>query len=125
MYMCGPSYINGLFTWEGKIYYWWQIPYDGFWLIKEMPEYKLTWCISSIDHQYWQTTSSRVFEALGSGSIPITNKNAHVKDIFGNLIEYYDGDSINDKEQVINAFEKCLEDPNGTNERLKKWQELT
>ena len=120
----GPRFINGFFTWVGKINYKGEIPFDGFSLIKKMSEYKFTLCINSIDHQYWQTTSSRVFEALGSGSMPITNKNAHVKDIFGNLIEYYDGDSINDKEQVLNSFEKCLEDPNGTTERLKKCQEL-
>ena len=120
----GPKFINGCFTWVGRSNYKGEIPFDGYSLIKKMSEYKFTLCINSIDHQYWQTTSSRVFESIGSGSMPITNQNAHVKDIFGDNIEYYDGDSLNDKEKIISIFQKCLDDPEKTNSRLKKCQEI-
>jgi hypothetical protein len=121
----GPSKLEGISPWEGFISYKGEIPFDGVSMAKVMQDYAAVLAVSSPAHIKSRTSSSRVFEGFAAGVPVISDENAHVKKLFGDLVYYFRGATEAERAQsILDALQRINQNPEEARNRVIAAQSL-
>ncbi len=121
----GPNKLEGISPWEGFSSYKGEIPFDGVSMTRVMREYGAVLAVSSPAHIKSATSSSRVFEGIAAGVPVISDENPHVKQLFGDLVYYFSGNSEMERAQsILAALKEITNDPTNARNRVSRAQEL-
>ncbi|MHC2147789.1 glycosyltransferase family protein [Pseudomonas sp. 210_17 TE3656] len=121
----GPEKLEGISSWEGFTSYKGEIPFDGVSMARVMQDYGAVLAVSSPAHIKSRTSSSRVFEGLAAGVPVISDENAHVKKLFGDLVYYFRGDTEEERAQsILDALQRINQNPAEARERVLQAQLL-
>lgn len=121
----GPNKLEGISPWEGFSSYKGEIPFDGVSMGHVMRQYGAVLAVSSPAHMKSRTSSSRVFEGVAAGVPVISDENEHVREHFGDLVYYFNGDSEAEKAQsIVAALERINSHPAEAQSRVRAAQAL-
>lgn len=121
----GPNTIEGISPWEGFKSYKGEIPFDGVSMARVMQEYGAVLAVSSPAHMKSKTSSSRVFEGIAAGVPVISDENAHVKKLFGDLVYYFRGDTDEQRVQsILENLQQIDQNPEDARQRVLRAQAL-
>jgi len=121
----GPSNLEGISPWEGFTSYKGEIPFDGVSITRVMQQYGAVLAVSSPAHIKSQTSSSRVFEGIASGVPVISDENAHVKKLFGDLVYYFHGNTEEARARSIrDTLQRIHKNPEEARDRVIQAQAL-
>lgn len=120
----GPRMLEGINPWEGFSSYQGEIPFDGVSMSHTMQTYGAVLAVSSPAHIKSRTSSSRVFEGIAAGVPVISDENAHVRLLFGDLVYYFSGATEADRaESIMTALKEITENPQEARRRVLLAQE--
>ena len=99
-------------------------PFDGVSMSTTMRLYGAVLAVSSPAHIRSRTSSSRVFEATAAGAPVISDANPHVRQLFGDAVYYFDGETSEQKAASIAArLKEILADPEEAARRVAQAQQ--
>lgn len=96
----GPKKLGKMVPWKGFESYVGEISFDGISIFKEISKCLLGLALSHDAHIESEIASSRVFELIAGGALPICDENPFFKKYFGDKVLYVNGDSKNKIEQI-------------------------
>ena len=96
----GPRKLGKIIPWEGFKSYVDEIPFDGVSTFKEISKCLLGLALSHEAHIESEIASSRVFELIAGGALPICDENPFFKKHFGERVLYVAGNSEEKAEQI-------------------------
>ncbi len=121
----GPKKLaNGVVPWEGFKSYVDEIPYDGISTFKEISKCLLGLALSHESHIESEIASSRVFELIAGGALPICDENPFFKKVFGQKVLYVDGKGENKAYQIINHYNWALQNRDKVKQMVDALQDL-
>lgn len=121
----GPNKLEGISPWEGFTSYKSEIPFDGVSMARVMQHYAAVLAVSSPAHIKSRTSSSRVFEGFSAGVPVISDENAHVKKLFGDLVYYFRGTTESERAQsILDALQRINQNPEEARNRVIEAQSL-
>ncbi|MGE8411565.1 MAG: glycosyltransferase family protein [Pseudomonas sp.] len=121
----GPDKLEGISPWEGFSSYKGEIPFDGVSMAKVMQDYGAVLAVSSPAHIKSRTSSSRVFEGLAAGVPVISDNNAHVKKLFGDLVYYFQGETEEERAaSILSALQQINQNPAEARDKVIRAQAL-
>ena len=121
----GPDKLEGISPWEGFTSYKGEIPFDGVSMSRAMQDYGAVLAVSSPAHMKSHTSSSRVFEGIAAGVPVISDENAHVRHLFGDLVYYFKGDNEEEKAaSILQALSDIINNPDDARDRVTRAQKL-
>ncbi|ROL80496.1 hypothetical protein BLX41_07105 [Pseudomonas protegens] len=121
----GPDKLEGISPWAGFTSYKGEIPFDGVSMARVMQDYGAVLAVSSPAHIKSRTSSSRVFEGFAAGVPVISDENAHVKKLFGDLVYYFQGDTEEERaKSILNALQRINQNPAEARDKVVQAQSL-
>ncbi len=121
----GPNKLEGVSPWQGFRSYKGEIPFDGVSMSRVMQGYGAVLAISSPAHLKSHTSSSRVFEGFAAGVPVISDENAHVQSLFGELVYYFRGNTEEERGQsILEALARINQNPAEASGRVVRAQAL-
>lgn len=119
----GPKDLMGYNPWKGFTSYRGEIPFDGISMSRTMRQYGAVLAVSSPAHIKSRTSSSRVFEGFAAGVPVISDDNAHVRHLFGDLVYYFQGETPRERaESVLAALDHIRSNPAEATARVREAQ---
>ena len=104
----GPKKLGKIIPWKDFVSYVDEIPFDGISTFKEISKCLLGLALSHDAHIESEIASSRIFELIAGGALPICDENPFFKKYFGDKVLYVNGDSKNKIEQIRNHYNWAL-----------------
>jgi hypothetical protein len=102
----GPEKLSGgIIPWEGFVSYEGSIPFDGTSTFSTISKSLLGLALSHEAHIESEIASSRLFELIAGGSLPICDKNPFFQKFFGDRVLYVKGETDEEKaEEIIKHY---------------------
>jgi len=104
----GPQKLGKIIPWKGFLSYVDEIPFDGISTFKEISKCLLGLALSHDAHIESEIASSRIFELIAGGALPICDENPFFRKYFGDKVLYVNGDPKNKIEQIRNHYNWAL-----------------
>jgi hypothetical protein len=105
----GPKKLGKIIPWEGFKSYVDEIPFDGVSTFQEISKCLLGLALSHEAHIESEIASSRVFELIAGGALPICDENRFFKEYFGKKILYVSGNDKEKAKQISNHYNWALQ----------------
>ena len=123
----GPKKTHKGRPWAGYKSYRGEIPFDGLSIFSVISKYRLSICFSHTAHLESEIISSRVFESIAGGAIPIVEENCvFAKRYFGDSLFYVDNTvSANEVAgKIEEIYKETLKNPEKAKDMLKRASEI-
>jgi len=122
----GPEKLSGgLVPWEGFVSYQGSIPFDGTSTFSTISQCLLGLALSHEAHIESEIASSRLFEIIAGGALPICDQNPFFKKFFGDKVLYVHGESDEEKAQeIINHYSWAEQNKNHVKKMVQELQEF-
>ena len=108
----GPRKLGKIIPWVGFKSYVDEIPFDGVSTFKEISKCLLGLALSHDAHIESAIASSRVFELIAGGALPICDENPFFRKYFGDKVLYVNGGDKEKAEQIANHYSWALQNKN-------------
>lgn len=105
----GPRKLEKIIPWNGFKSYVDEIPFDGVSTFKEISKCLLGLALSHSAHIESAIASSRVFELIAGGALPICDENPFFKKYFGDKVLYVNGSDKEKAEQIDGHYNWAIQ----------------
>lgn len=122
----GPSKVGSHSSWRGIKNYRGLIPFDGKSIFRVLNKMGISICFSSELHRLHSSVSSRLYEAIGGGSVAIVDHNQFIKDKFKDTVYYVDT-TLSPKlvlEQIKNHVDEIRSNPQLATQKVLEAQDI-
>lgn len=120
----GPRKIGEIKPWSGFRSYVGDIAFDGKSLLQEAKKCLLGIALSSDAHIEDGIATSRVFELIAAGTLPICDENPFFKKYFSNKVLYVSGNQSDKARQIINHYNWAIENQHKVRNMIDNLQTL-
>lgn len=122
IHIYGPKKKNRKNAWKGYKNYLGEIPFDGISLFQTLSKYRLAICFSHTAHLNNEMITSRIFESIASGVLPIVEEaSVFAKKYFGDSIFYVNTqDFENVGNQIEEIYNWTIQNPSKAKEKFDK-----
>lgn len=119
----GPNKSGKKITWKGLRSYRGFIPVDGYSLFNKISESIIALAFSHNAHLECGIATSRIFEIIASGTLPLCDDNPFIKEHFGDMVLYLEGNTDDEKaDSIKKSYEWALNNKTKVKEMIEKLQ---
>lgn len=117
----GPQKIGNYAPWEGYKSYKGEIAFDGKTIFKKINECGIALAISSLEHNKSGILTNRIYEAIISGAVVITDNSEIVKELFGDNVLTVD--NFGNQKETLKQIKEKIEWVKNNKEQVHKMVE--